>query len=203
MRFIYNLGVYFYLTALTFIGLFMIALAANLIQAQDITPILEIIYTNVYNSRIILSIGGGLLIVLAFSFAQILTGKIQGEKTIPFNNPAGQVTVSLSAVEDLIKRLASQVMEIKESRSSVRAVKKGLLEVYLRITLRSETNIPDLTSNLQDMIKRKLHEILPIEKEILVNIHVAKIISRENKEDDNKEDREFKSPTIPFQGYGQ
>lgn len=207
MRFFHTLGVYFYVTVLTIISLLIIILMGSLslhwLSVQDITPALEFIYNNTYNSGLILTLAGGLLMILTFFFAQILTGKMQTEKTIAWNNPNGQVTIALSAVEDLIKRLTAQIPEIKESRSDVIAGKKGELSVDLRIILRSETNIQELTGSLQEMIKNKVQEILGLEEAITVRVHVAKIISHENRDKILKDDTEFKKPTIPFQSYGR
>lgn len=206
MRFFYTLGVYFYVTVLTILGFLMIVLSTlplNLLKVQDITTALEFLSINAYNSSLILGLAGALLIILTFFFAHLLTGKIQKEKTIAWNNPTGQVTIALGAVEDLIKRLTINIPEIKESRSDVVAGKKGELNVDLRIILRSETNIQELTGNLQEMIKNKIQEILGLEETITVRVHVAKIILQETKERPAKEDAEFKKTTIPFQSYGR
>lgn len=207
MRFFHILAVYFYVTVLTIVSLLIIILMGSLslhwLSVQDITPALEFIYNNTYNSGLILALAGGLLMILTFFFAQILTGKMQTEKTIAWNNPNGQVTIALSAVEDLIKRLTAQIPEIKESRSDVVAGKKGELNVDLRIILRSETNIQELTGGLQEMIKNKVQEILGLEEAITVKVHVAKIISHENREKSVKDDMDLKKPSIPFQSYGR
>ncbi|MEK6714484.1 MAG: alkaline shock response membrane anchor protein AmaP [Candidatus Omnitrophota bacterium] len=206
MRFFYTLGVYFYVTVLTMLGFLMIVLSTlplNLLKVQDITTALEFLSNNAYNSSLILGLAGALLIILTFFFAHLLTGKIQKEKTIAWNNPTGQVTIALSAVEDLIKRLTINIPEVKESRSDVIAGKKGELNVDLRIILRSETNIQELTGNLQEMVKNKIQEILGLEGTITVRVHVAKIISHESKDRAIKEDADFKKPTIPFQSYGR
>ena len=206
MRFFYNLGVYFYVTVLTMLGFLMIVLSTlplNLLKVQDITTALEFLSNNAYNSSLILGLAGALLIILTFFFAHLLTGKIQKEKTIAWNNPTGQVTIALSAVEDLIKRLTINIPEVKESRSDVIAGKKGELNVDLRIILRSETNIQELTGNLQEMVKNKIQEILGLEGTVTVRVHVAKIISHDSRDRAIKEDADFKKPTIPFQSYGR
>lgn len=203
MRFFYNLGVYFYVTVLTILGILMITLSLHWLEMRDITAALEVIYSNTYNSSFILGLAGALLIILTFFFAHLLTGKIQKEKTIAWNNPTGQVTIALSAVEDLIKRLIINIPEVKESRSDVIAGKKGELNADLRIILRSETNIQELTGNLQEMVKNKIQEILGLEGTITVRVHVAKIISHDTRDRAIKEDADFKKPTIPFQSYGR
>lgn len=154
------------------------------------------------NSRIILGLSGALLILISYSFAQIILGKFQRERTIAFATSSGQVTISLSAVEDLVRRLAGVIPEVKELRPNVVANKKGII-VDMRVVLRSEANIPELTSRLQDIAKSKIQEVLGLEEQIIIKIHVAKIAhddkDNRKKKDSDKEDYS----TIPFSGYGR
>lgn len=199
MRFFTVLGIIFYTTVIFLVGGAMIAFSFKLIVPADLAGLIDLVLQAI-NSRIIFGLAGVLLILLSISFAQLILGKIQRERTIAFSNPLGQVTISLIAVEDLIKRLVNNIYEIRELRPDVIAGKKGL-EVDLRIILRSETNIPDLTMRLQDLIKNKVQETLGVEEPIVVRIHVAKIVSQEEKKKKEKED--FENPAIPFHGYGK
>ncbi|MBI4982636.1 MAG: alkaline shock response membrane anchor protein AmaP [Candidatus Omnitrophica bacterium] len=200
MRFFTVLGILFYAAIIILIGLVFIAFSLNLINPQDIGSFLNLIQSNL-NSRLITGLSGILLILLSFSFAQLILGRFQREKTIAFTTSSGQVTIALSAVEDLIKRLAGVIPEIKELRPDVIATKKGIL-VDLRVVLRSEANIPDLTARLQEITKNKIQEVLGIEEQILIKIHVAKIISHEEKDRKRKE-IEKEQPNIPFGGYSR
>lgn len=202
-----TLGVLFYATVLVVIGVLMIVFSAVFsfenLQPQSIKYINDLlIYTQTSLSvRLIIGLSGLLLILISFSFAQLILGRLQREKTIAFSNPTGQVTISLAAVEDLIRRVTSGIYEIKEIKPNVIAGKKGI-EVDVRLVLKSEANIPDLTNQLQDLIKNKIQEILGIEEQIIVKIHVAKIVSFEEKERRKKELLR-EEHTIPFSGYGK
>jgi len=196
MRIFSVLGVIFYTIILILIGLVLIVFALNLLQPQDINNLMNYVQAN-QNARIITGLSGFLLILITFSFAQLMLGRFQREKTIAFTTSSGEVTIALSAVEDLIRRLAGIIPEIKELRPDVIATKKGIV-VDLRVVLRSEANIPELTARLQDITRGKIQEVLGIEEQIAIKIHVAKIISHEEKK--RKEDKE-EQPTIPFSGY--
>ena len=200
MRFFTVLGVFFYTTALLIIACALIVFALNWLPVREIATFLSYVQFDP-NSRLITGLIGALLILMSISFAQLILGKLQRERTIAFTNPTGQVTISLSAVEDLIRRVTAGISEIKEIRPDVIAGKKGI-EVNLRLVLRSETNIPDLTSRLQDLVKSKVQEILGIEEQVVVRIHVAKITSYEDKEK-KKREPEREGPVIPFGGYGK
>jgi len=104
-------------------------------------------------------------------------------------------------VEDLIRRLSAVMPEIKELKPDVIATKKGII-ADLRVILKQESNIPDLTTRLQDITRTKIQEVLGIEEQIIVKVHVAKIAAIDEKE---KRRREIeKSETVtPFSGYGK
>ncbi|MFA5287364.1 MAG: alkaline shock response membrane anchor protein AmaP, partial [Candidatus Omnitrophota bacterium] len=142
-----------------------------------------------------------LLILISFSFAQLILGRFQREKTIAFSTASGEVTIALSAVEDLIRRLAGIIPEIKELRPDVIATKKGII-ADLRVILRREANIPELTSRLQDITRSKIQEVLGVEEQIIVKIHVAKIAPMEEK-DKRKKNSEKEEPAVPFSEYGR
>ena len=201
MRFLTVLGIIFYAAMIIVIGLALIVFALNLLLPGDINNLL-IFAQGSHNSRVIIGLAGALLILISFSFAQIILGKFQREKTIAFATSSGQVTISLSAVEDLIRRQAGIIPEVKELRPNVVANKKGIV-VQMRVVLRSEANIPELTSRLQDITKSKIQEVLGVDEQIIIKIHVAKIAHDEKdvrrRKDFEKEDRS----SIPFGGYGR
>lgn len=201
------LGILFYAAILVLIGLAMIVFAFvfsfNKLQPQSVQYIndLLLVMQDNLNARIIVGLSGLLLILISFSFAQLILGRFQREKTIAFKTSSGEVTIALSAVEDLIKRLANLIPGVKELRPDVRAGKKGII-VELRVVLKSEANIPGLTERLEEMTKSKLQELLGIEEKVSVNTHIVKIISAEEK-DRRKKELGNEGPSIPFGGYGR
>ncbi|MFA6129661.1 MAG: alkaline shock response membrane anchor protein AmaP [Candidatus Omnitrophota bacterium] len=201
MKFFTVLGIMFYAIIITAIGLALIVFSLNLLLPQDINNLLIYAQTSP-NSRLVIGFSGVLLILISFSFAQIILGRFQREKTIAFTTSSGQVTISLSAVEDLIRRLTGVIPEVKELRPNVVVNKKGII-VDMRIILRSEANIPELTSRLQDITKSKIQEILGLEEQVIIRIHVAKI-SHDEKDNRKKRDFDKEDPSaIPFSGYGR
>lgn len=207
MRFLKVLGIYFYSAVLILIGLALIVISItfslrnNPVQLQDIDKLI-IYLQNSSSTRVVIGLLGILLILISSWFAEIILGRFQREKTIAFPTASGEVTIALSAVEDLIKRLAGLIPQIKELRPDVIASKKGII-VDLRVILRSEANIPELTERLQEITRLKIQEVLGIEEQIIIKIHVLKIIPPEEKERKRKELEKEERPTIPFGGYGR
>ncbi|HTY45585.1 MAG TPA: alkaline shock response membrane anchor protein AmaP [Patescibacteria group bacterium] len=201
MRLFTVLGILFYASVLILIGVVLIIFSLNLFQPQDINAFIEYTQTSM-NTRIAVGLSGLVLILISFSFAQLILGRFQRERTIAFTTSSGEVTVALSAVEDLIKRLTGILPEIRELRPDVIATKKGIL-VDLRVVLRSEANIPELTSRLQDITKAKIQEVLGIEEQIIIKIHIVKIISIEERDRKKRDLLEKEEPKIPFGGFGR
>src|SRR3989338_4244655 len=136
MRFISGLTLFFYTLVFFLLGGLFIIISLNIIPQSSIEEILGTIYAT-GNIRLILGITGILLIFISIMVVQITMGKIQREKTIAFENPDGQVTISLTAIEDFIKRSLKQLPEVKELRPNVRASKKGI-SIINRVILFSE-----------------------------------------------------------------
>ena len=135
-------------------------------------------------------------------FFNVFSDKQQRGKTIAFDNPSGRVSVSLSAMEDLVKRVIAGVQEVREVRSSITVGKKGL-NVEARIILNRDVNIPEMTSRLQELVKRKIQNTIGLEEDVVVRVHVFKIIpSRKTKQSKAKDDdAEVSDNAVPFQGY--
>ncbi|MFY9402743.1 MAG: alkaline shock response membrane anchor protein AmaP [Candidatus Omnitrophota bacterium] len=196
MRIFTVLGVLFYATVIILTGIVLISFSFNLLLPQDINQALLRIQESI-NTRVVTGLSGLLLVLISFSFAQLILGRLQREKTIAFSTSSGEVTIALSAVEDLIRRLTTAMPEIKELRPDVIASKKGII-VDLRVILKREVNIPELTSRLQEITRGRIQEVLGIEEQIIVKIHVAKIVASEEKK---RKDWEKEGLTAPFAGY--
>lgn len=177
MKMFNNLVLFFYTLIFLIIGASLIAISIHTVSLESVIVALQYTYTTP-NLRVITALVGLFLIIVSITTAHLTTAKMQRGKTIAFTNPGGQVTVSLAAIEDFIRRLISQVPEIKELKPNVVASKRGI-EVTNRVILFSDTNIPQVTERIQALIKKRVQEMLGIEDTINVLVHVAKIIPKE------------------------
>lgn len=198
MRILGQVLVFIFTMAFAMVGALLVAFSFNPITVQNL---IELLVDILHIQNINLFVGGiGLFLIIASIFiAQITLGKMQREKTIAFNNPDGQVTVSLSAIEDFIRRLSTTLSEIKDLRSNVIAGKKAI-EITCRVSLWADANIPETTENIQAIIKNRLQEMLGIEEPIVVRVHVGKIVEKERIRPKNKEKKETAEEITPFRG---
>jgi hypothetical protein len=199
MRIFNMLGIVFYASVIILIGIGFIAVSFNLLLPEHINSLYYYMQDNQLN-RWAIRLSGLLLIIISYSFAQLILGRMQREKTIAFTTASGEVTIALSAIEDLIKHSGYIMPEIKDLSPDVIASKKGIV-VTLRVALRTEANLPELTARLQEITKSKIQEVLGLEEAIIIKIHISKIVSREEKEKRRKDIKE--EPTIPFGGFGR
>jgi len=197
MRIISGLTLFFYTMVFFLVGGFFIALSFEAISVNSVQTALEYLYSST-NTRLAIGVTGLLLIFISILVAQLVMGKIQREKTIAFENPDGQVTISLTAVEDFIKRAVKHLQEVKEMRPSVRAGKKGIVVVN-RVTLFSDVNIPEVTEKIQNIVKTRVQDMLGIDEPINIRVHVVKIVHKEEPSLRPKEEK-----AAPFRGieYG-
>src|SRR3989338_5636058 len=184
MRIINGLTLFFYTLVFLIIGGLFITVSLALIPQEFILETLKIVYDSSH-IRLILGITGLLLIFISIMVVQITLGKIQREKTIAFENPDGQVTISLTAIEDFIKRALKQLPEVKELRPNVKAGKKGI-NIINRVVLRSEIHIPETTEKIQNIVKARVQDMLGVEEPINIKVHVVKIVHKEEPAKDLK-----------------
>ena len=202
MSFIANLAVLFYVVIISVLSGIAIFFVTRTIMLQEVTFYLEKVYYDDQMRLIVGLISCG-LIFLSLSLARMIFGGRQKEKTIAFDNPSGRVSIALSAVEDLVRRLMYKIPEVKEVKPHIFATKRGL-EIEVRLILKADVNIPEMTSQLQDLVKNKILDIIGIEEKVTVRIHIVKIVlengkTKSKKEIDQKEEKT--ELTVPFQGY--
>ena len=193
MRFFEGITLFFYTLIILMLGALFVVIATNIIPLTYMVDMFGSVYSNT-DFRWILGITGCLLIFIALMVVQITSGIIKKEKTIAFENPDGQVTISLTAIEDFIKRAMKQLPEVKESRPNVRASKRGIT-IINKVVLFSDVNIPETTEKIQNIVKSRVQDMLGVEEPVEIQVNVVKIAHKEERKDIKKEDK-----VPPFRG---
>lgn len=180
-------------------GFVLVAFSLHWIPIEATVLWLELSYAE-RDIRVAFFLTGVGLILLNWLYADLALAKVRRQKTIAFGNPEeGQVTVSLAAIEDFIRRSSEDLPEVKELRCDVVA-RKGTIVVRARVVLWSDAHIPEAAEKIQSMVRGKVQEMLTgIEEPIQVRVHVAKIIPRDPK--GSSVDRRGIPYTPPFRGY--
>jgi len=198
MKFITKLAVLFYVTSILFLGCFTLLFVLNVLDYHYVADILYGVYSDLH-MRWIIGILAILFLIKNFVYANAISDRRQREKTIAFDNPSGRVSISLMAMEDLVRRVLAKSPEVKESKPNIVAIKRGL-DVDVRLILKADVNIPDFTATLQETVKRKIQDTIGLEEPVTVRMHVVKIVAGDVKS--SSSDLPYQSQrTVPFQGY--
>lgn len=197
MNILNRITMLFFLVIFVAIGLFLLLVSVKFIQSEPLLNALDYIYASM-NLRMGVAIVGGLLILISIAAYQFTVARIERQKNIAFNNPDGQVTISLSAIEEFIKRIGSSLPEIKELKSDCIATKKGI-DISTRVIFWSDANIPEATEKIQGLIRTRIQEMLGIDEPIIVKVHVTKIAARQEAKQAKKE-KDKEDLRMPFSG---
>ncbi len=98
-------------------------------------------------------------------------------RQITFQNPDGEVTISIAAIEEYIHRVAKEIAGISNVRSRVSFGRKGI-NIVSEVTIDAGSNIPKLTEEIQAEIKGKVKTMLGVEEQIHMVMRVNKITGR-------------------------
>ena len=186
-----------YVLASFFTGGLLILVSLRSLQNIRLEGVIAMVQNSDY-LRTITGLSGLLVILVCIKTIQNSLAKSQREKTIAFEGTYGQVSIGLSAVEDMIKKLLLEFKELKDVKPHVTASKKGL-QVILRIILSSFTNIPEFTGKIQNLVRERLQSMLGIEEEILIKVEVRKILYSDIKT--MKQEVEETNPYIPYRDF--
>ena len=194
-----RVAIIFYVSIILTTSIVIILFISHVLDLDMVNRSLTLVYFDP-KAGMIAGCVAGVVGLMSFLLARLIYGRRQMERTIAFDNPNGPVTVSLIALEDLIKRLVVQMPEVKEIRPYMIAVRKGL-EVDIKLILRHEANLPDLTARFGDLVRRKIEEAVGLEGKINVRLHVIKISLDDLKMKNKDEFQISGQQQVPFHGY--
>jgi hypothetical protein len=199
MRLFIRLAIFFYVFVLSLVGFTALLVLAHFVDYAEYLNFLKFIYQD-GNASTLAGVIIAATLLISLVFARVIYGRQEQERLIHFENPLGRVTISLSAIEDLIRRLVVHTPQIKEIRPNIISTKKGL-EIEIRLVLRSDVNIPEMTADLQDIIKRKVQDVIGAEEAVNIRVHVIKIASESSKHGGHNDEDQGVSSPVPFHGY--
>ena len=96
------------------------------------------------------------------------------QQNISFSTPSGQIQISSDAIEDYAKKVALKIDGIKDIQTAITTSEAGLA-FYIKTNVYEGTPLPQLTTELQDSIKRSMKNNLGLEQEMEVNVIIGKI----------------------------
>jgi len=111
-------------------------------------------------------------------------------RAISFDNPGGEVKVSLSAIEEFItSRISTQSSGVKSVKVKTSLTPKGL-ETSINLKLVAGINIPETCANIQEITKSYLQDVVGVERVSSIHVYVSNIITQEESLSEGEEEVE-------------
>ncbi|HOB87168.1 MAG TPA: alkaline shock response membrane anchor protein AmaP [Bacillota bacterium] len=110
------------------------------------------------------ALAGGVILVVALllvSLALRTDAKRRPPDTVLVENDFGEVRISLTAIENMVHRVAQQQKGVKDNSRKVNVSPQGLI-VYLTVRVMPDLELPALVSELQEKIKNYIEKITGI-----------------------------------------
>ncbi|MDD5614350.1 MAG: alkaline shock response membrane anchor protein AmaP [Candidatus Omnitrophica bacterium] len=161
------------------IGISMVFYAFDFINLKDLSYMIEQV-EQIISLKFLIGIAGGVLTVLVIMLLNFVWSGVASEKNIAFKTEYGEVLVSLSAIEDFVRKLMREDPDIRDLRTKVTARKKGLI-ISLKAMMLSEVNIPTITEKIQSDLRSRVQEMLGMEDPVIVKVYISKIGEKERK----------------------
>jgi uncharacterized alkaline shock family protein YloU len=195
MLFLKKLAGFLYFIVMAFSGAVFLFAAVDIFPESLLTDTLGNIHSCI-GARVALGVVGAVIILTGLKVL-IKSRKYKGgEKLITFQNPDGEVTVSVSAIESYVRRVARDLPGIADVKASAKVWKKGI-SIASFVAVSAGTNIPEITENIQMTVKSKVQEMLGVEERITVTMNITKIL-KENEIPGREEDENVKTSSPPF-----
>lgn len=175
-------------------GLVLIGLSLEIITVDVTTAYLAEIAAD-FPLRWVTVLVGLLLILLCLRYMQASFRRSRKNKSIAFDSDQGKVSITLVAIEDMLKKMLEAKTEVSRIKPKVLLRKRGI-EVIARGVLTTEVNLVEFTKEIQEQVREKVHTLLGEDKEVQVNLEIRKIAL--SQKDLMAEDKE---PEIPFRNY--
>lgn len=160
----------------------------------DLRERMDLTVANLLNSST--GIWTGLIMVmlgLLFLGMRVRAGRTT--RSISFDNPEGEVTVSIKAIEDFVRRVGQEFSQVLDLDPTI-LPSNGGIKIAAETTLIAGTNVPRLAESIQSNIKTKMQNVLGIENVTSVEIHVSKLVTKKG-EPQGSEQKELSLEEVP------
>ncbi len=135
-------------------GIILALVSVPLLPFRYIIDYLELMVRNPFLGMLLSAV----LVVLALLLLVKGFKRDKDSKYFSQEGSGGEVRVSFSTLESLVHRVCSPRREIKNLKTKI-APREGNLEILIRMSVLSDTNIPDLIEELQGSVKNYLEEM--------------------------------------------
>jgi len=153
------------------LGSLLLLVSLHVLSVEDAIFKIREIYAAPAKS-VQLGIAGLLCILVGLVFSKMLVKKGRESEAIMFQSEMGPVVVSVTAIEDVAKKVLKRFHRVKDWKLKTLLHHKDV-EMKLRLVLWAGGEVPKLLKEIQDEICKRLRRLLGSESkfEIICDVH--------------------------------
>ena len=171
---IFNLFAYIFaiFAALTF-GSLLLIIALHILSADDAVLKLREIYNSPVRS-FQTGLVGSVFIMVGLAFSKFLVKKGSPSEALILQSEIGPLVVSVTAIEDVVKKVLKRFHLVKEWKVKTLIQGKGV-QIKLRLVLWSGGRVPELLAEIQSEISSRVKKLTGPENRLEVTCDVHRI----------------------------
>ena len=160
------------------LGSLLVIVAFHILSAEDALLRIQEIYQSPWKS-VQAGILGLFFIMVGLIFSKLLLKAGRESEAIIFQSDMGPMVISVTAIEDVVKKALKRFHLVKESKVKTLIHGKNV-ELKIRIILWSGGQVPELLADIQQQVRARVKKLLGPENAIEINCDVQKIEDQEN-----------------------
>lgn len=160
MRFIDSLILTIYTIALMALSGLMVvaAIAPNTVQPHLWMG--EAMATS--RGQLIIGLAGAIFFIASWRLIFLAFRTQRGGQPVVHETALGEVTISLDAVENLVRKTARAIKGVREVKADIKNNKDGL-HVALKATISPEVSIPEVSEEIQNSVRQYVKRVVGVE----------------------------------------
>jgi len=174
MNFFKKIGILVYTLLMLGAGALLLLVSLKVITPGSLAELVELAGSSIAY-QITAGAAGAVFFLIGVIAPFRMLKNLQKGRIVSFQNPDGEVSVSLSAIEDYIRKIARGIPGIKDVKPHVDIGKRGI-DVITAVSISAAANIPEVTEKIQMQVKNRVQGMLGVEENVNVKLHISKIM---------------------------
>jgi len=160
------------------LGSLLVIVALHVLPVDEAVFKVRELYSNPFKSAHT-GLVGTIFILVGLIFSKMLVKKGRESDAIIYQSEMGPMIVSVSAIEDVVKKVLKRFNMVKEWK--IKSLIHGKsLELRLRLVLWSGNSVQTILAEIQQEVGNRIKKILGPENEIEILCDVTKIVEHES-----------------------
>jgi heme/copper-type cytochrome/quinol oxidase subunit 1 len=155
------------------IGSLLMIVAFHILTLADAQRQIQEFYMSPWHSTKT-AFAGLVFISVGLTFSRMLLKKRRQEEALIYQSEIGPIVVSVTAMEDVIKKVLKRFHLVKEWKTKVMIQEKDV-EIKLRLVLWSGGKIQDLLIEIQEDVRLRIRKLLGNESKLEITCDVQRI----------------------------